>query len=168
MSVQTITFNDKSNLNVNSQVPDINKINDTDMNEIKSVVNNNAYELIDTKGAILWANSNQSADFGTAQITLSSDDYDILEWFFLGSPEDSNAIFSIRILKGYGGQVLIEGNGVFNGVNNNSFIVRNLTRVSDTQYNPSYAMYKYGTNSSYNVMNILKPIYVVGYKTGLF
>ncbi len=168
MAVQTITYNDKTNLNVNSQVPAVNKINDTDMNQIKSVVNNNATEVQNLTGTILWTNTTPSADYGTAQITLSSSDYDILEWFFLGSPEDSSAVFSIRTLKGHGGQVLIEGNGVFSGTNHNSFIIRNITYVNDTKYSPSYAMFKYGTNSSYNVLNILKPLYVVGYKNGLF
>lgn len=45
MAVQTITYDDKQYLNQNSNIPDINKINDTDMNMIKSVVNNNATEL---------------------------------------------------------------------------------------------------------------------------
>jgi len=45
MAVQTITYDDKSYLNQNSSIPDTNKVNDTDMNMIKSVVNNNANEL---------------------------------------------------------------------------------------------------------------------------
>lgn len=44
MAVQTITYDDKSYLNQNSEIADVNKINDTDMNEIKTVVNNNATE----------------------------------------------------------------------------------------------------------------------------
>lgn len=42
MAVQTITYDDKSYLNQNSSIADVNKVNDTDMNMIKSVVNNNA------------------------------------------------------------------------------------------------------------------------------
>lgn len=45
MAVQTITYANKSYINQNSGIADTNKINDTDMNEIKSVVNNNALEL---------------------------------------------------------------------------------------------------------------------------
>ncbi len=45
MAVQTITYDDKVYINQNSDIPNINKLNDTDMNEIKSVVNNNANEL---------------------------------------------------------------------------------------------------------------------------
>lgn len=45
MAVQTIGFDDKQFLNQNSDIADVNKVNDTDINEIKSVVNNNAQEL---------------------------------------------------------------------------------------------------------------------------
>lgn len=35
-----ITYADKSAINENQQIPDVNKVKDTDMNEIKNVVNN--------------------------------------------------------------------------------------------------------------------------------
>lgn len=41
-----ITYADKTAMNVNSSVPDINKVNASDMNEIKLVVNNNYTELL--------------------------------------------------------------------------------------------------------------------------
>lgn len=44
MAVQTITYGDKQFLNQNVDIPATNKVQDTDMNEIKSVVNNNATE----------------------------------------------------------------------------------------------------------------------------
>ena len=45
MAVQTITYDNKSYINQNSSIAATNKVQDTDMNEIKSVVNNNASEL---------------------------------------------------------------------------------------------------------------------------
>lgn len=45
MAIQNITYDDKSYINQNANIPNVNKVNDTDMNEIKSVVNNNATEL---------------------------------------------------------------------------------------------------------------------------
>lgn len=45
MSVQKITFTDKQQLNANASISAINKCQAVDMNEIKSVVNNNADEL---------------------------------------------------------------------------------------------------------------------------
>lgn len=41
-----ITYADKSAMNVNSTIPDINKVNASDMNEIKSVVNENYTEFL--------------------------------------------------------------------------------------------------------------------------
>lgn len=45
MAVQTITYDDKSFLNENASIADVNKCNASDMNEIKAVVNNNAQEV---------------------------------------------------------------------------------------------------------------------------
>lgn len=45
MAVQTITYGNKSYINQNPDIADTNKVNATDMNEIKSIVNNNATEL---------------------------------------------------------------------------------------------------------------------------
>ena len=45
MAVKTINYDDKQFLNENSNIADVNKVNDEDMNEIKDVVNNNANEL---------------------------------------------------------------------------------------------------------------------------
>ena len=44
MAVQTITYDNKVALNTNPDIADINKVTDNDMNEIKSVVNNNAMD----------------------------------------------------------------------------------------------------------------------------
>ena len=49
MAVSTITYTDKVTLNENASVADINKCKASDMNEIKSVVNNNATELNNLK-----------------------------------------------------------------------------------------------------------------------
>ena len=43
--VTTITYNNKVAINENPNIADVNKVKDDDMNEIKSVVNNNATEL---------------------------------------------------------------------------------------------------------------------------
>lgn len=45
MAIQTITYTDKVDLNTDSSIAAINKVVAADMNEIKSVVNNNASEL---------------------------------------------------------------------------------------------------------------------------
>ncbi len=69
MAVQTITYDNKSFLNENSDIADVNKVQDTDMNEIKSVVNNNANELNNLMPTTLYENANGT----TSNITLNDD-----------------------------------------------------------------------------------------------
>ena len=64
MAIQTITYSDKSYINQNADIPDINKVKDTDMNEIKSVVNNNASEFT------TYTTSQQNKDI-TSEITFN-------------------------------------------------------------------------------------------------
>ena len=45
MATQTITYTNKVDLYTDSSIADINKVKASDMNEIKSVVNNNANEI---------------------------------------------------------------------------------------------------------------------------
>lgn len=45
MNLQDITYSNKSYINQNANIPNTNKVNDTDMNEIKSVINSNNIEL---------------------------------------------------------------------------------------------------------------------------
>lgn len=69
MAVQTITYGDKQYLNQNADIPATNKVQDTDMNEIKSVVNNNANELNNLMPTTLYENANGT----TSNITLNDD-----------------------------------------------------------------------------------------------
>lgn len=48
--ISKITYEDKASIHVDPSVPVINKIRDVDLNEIKSVVNNNADEFTNTVG----------------------------------------------------------------------------------------------------------------------
>ena len=68
-----ITYANKVALNENAEIPDINKITDDDMNEIKAVVNNNDDELITintklTNIAELIKSSQGSIEIGDTQI----------------------------------------------------------------------------------------------------
>lgn len=64
MAVQTISYDDKSYLNQNSSIAAVNKVNDTDMNEIKSVVNNNASEVTTIENYFTFTNT-QTITTGT-------------------------------------------------------------------------------------------------------
>lgn len=63
-----ITYTDKTALNINGDIADTNKVNASDMNEIKSVVNENYTELrndIDNKNMITAVGSDQSITTNT-------------------------------------------------------------------------------------------------------
>lgn len=47
MSITKITYTDKQQLNANASIADVNKVKATDMNEIKTVANNNADNIGD-------------------------------------------------------------------------------------------------------------------------
>ena len=90
MAIQTITYDDKVALNENPSVADINKVTDDNMNEIKSVVNNNASEtstntnditsLKNLVPTILYDASTGST--GTITLSDSSANYSYLEIYF--------------------------------------------------------------------------------------
>lgn len=167
MAVQTITYGDKSYLNQNADIPATNKVQDTDMNEIKSVVNNNATEtssnttnISNITGQILWTNPNPNTAISSATtITLSSSDYDVIEVFYLQATSSSGGtLYTNRFLKGYSTRMRIH---TIDGVN----VYRTLTYSSDT----SYIIQTTTADSSVTSPQILAiPLYIVGYKTGLF
>ena len=86
MAINTITYANKSAIYTNASIPDANKVNDTDMNEIKTVVNDNATLMGDlatlnttTKSSIVGAVNEVlgylswtfvDSKTGTASITL--------------------------------------------------------------------------------------------------
>lgn len=59
MAIKTITYANKTALNTNADIPNINKVTDNDMNEIKEVVNNNATML----GNIIESGSNANGTY---------------------------------------------------------------------------------------------------------
>lgn len=169
MAVQTLTYEDKQFLNQNSDIADVNKVNDTDMNEIKSVVNNNAQEVTNITGQILWTNPNPTSSFSAQTITLNSSEYDMLEFYFKGGTTGTT-MFSEKTLKGYNTIV----NHIVNlnaGVSQPTGVrQRQATYVNDTTYTITDALTRDGGSASEPVVENqrLIPLYVIGYKTGLF
>lgn len=150
-----ITYANKVAINENAEISDINKVTDSNMNEIKAVVNNNDDELItiNTKltniaGQILWTNPNPTGDFPSQTTTLNSDDFDVYEVFYYISTE-SLQMESCKSLKGHGTRLMIPST-------NMEF--RRMNAVNDTTY-------------SFEVPSDVKfgvPVRIIGYKTGLF
>lgn len=73
MAVQTITYGDKQYLNENADIPATNKVEDTDMNEIKSVVNNNATEFNNFKQELVPTVLYENQSGSSSNITLNDD-----------------------------------------------------------------------------------------------
>lgn len=156
-----ITYATKSDINTTA-TPEVNKITAANLNEIKSAVNDNADLLSNITGTILWTNPNPTSDFSSQTITLSSDDYDVLE-FFYGYDTSGVRVVSERTIKGNGVQFDVYSTVVptrawrrrTEFVSNTSYSVGNCTRM---EYN----------QTAYNENGYCVPIYIVGYKTGLF
>lgn len=120
------------------------------------VINNKL--LKNVTGFILWENPNPTSDFSTQNITLSSSDYDVLELFYR-SDSTGGTSFSTKCLKGYGFQC------EFNSTSSTNRWVRRIDRDSDTSYNVRNCI-KVNDNTTANAQCV--PLYVVGYKTGIF
>lgn len=159
MAVQTITYGDKSYLNQNADIPATNKVQDTDMNEIKSVVNNNATELTNLAGQILWTNPSPTSSFSPQTITLSSSDYDMYEVIFYGSITGADTLTSGRIPKG--GNFFLQQ--IYNTGTGDVVRNRKIQYVSDTSMTVADGTQGNSQNNNANI-----PVYIIGYKTGLF
>ena len=115
-------------------------------------------------GTILWTNPNPISDFAEQEITLNDDDYDLLEWIYL---DDKNVggYSSIKNPKGTNAKLnslfTYEGN-VYNGN-------RICTYQSDISYLVGASVgYSNSNNSTQVSTSQCIPIYIIGYKTGLF
>lgn len=156
MAVQTITYANKTALNLNPDVDAVNKCQATDLNEIKSVVNNNATELSNYSYdvAVLWTNPSPTSRFAQQTITLSSDNYDLLLWLF--STNDANNMY----ISFY----TIKGKGVYaSWVYSSNFLAREVTRTTDTTFLVKGGLHNGNTENQYVI-----PQYVIGFKYNIF
>ena len=111
-------------------------------------------------GEIKWTNTSPSSSFPSQQITLSDDNYDFLDWYFLDSSR--MFVFYTRTLKGYGGQAEYHSTSAWDRL-----WTRRINYNSDTKYTLDNSV-KWSTNSAVAENNQLIPLYVIGYKTDLF
>ena len=166
MAVQNITYDDKSYLNENSSIADVNKVKDTDMNMIKSVVNNNATEtsnnttnISNITGQILWTNLSPTSSFTPQTISLNSSNYDMYECIFYGSVTMADTLSTGRIPKGTNFFLL----QTYNTGSGDRTRNRKIQYVSDTSMTVTEGTQAGETNNNSNI-----PAYIIGYKTGLF
>jgi len=163
-SLTNLTTTDKS-----SVVDAINEVNGkTDTNATNLSTTNT--KVANITGTILWTNPTPNVDFGQQQITLSSDDYDELEFYFNVS-KTGNKIYTCKTLKGYGGDVntiteLNENVSQYTG-----FRQRHINYIDDTHYQIANCLTRKNTSGQTTPdveNNDFIPLYVIGYKTGIF
>lgn len=168
-----ITYENKETLNAQPSIADKNKVSSNDMNEIKTVVNNNDDTLnaqgtliTNITGTILWTNSNPTGNFNPQNITLSSSDYDMLEIFYIDY-QSTKRMMSVRAIKQKNillNSLFIFNNGLYMGERPITYTNATTLSVEDCK--------KIIDNNSIitpaNANNWLIPQYIIGYKTGLF
>lgn len=130
-------------------------INASNLNKMENGIYDNsvAIETINAsinniKGTVLWTNPSPTSTFAEQTITLSSNDFDIYEIFYYVATSNEQ-IMTTKSLKGHGTRIVIP---------TGNFEYRTVVSNSDTSYT---------INSISNNENGV-PIYVIGYKTGLF
>ena len=132
-------------------------INEKLNKEILESINENKTEINNLKGKILWTNPNPTtAITSDITITLSSDDYDMIEIHFRQNAADERG-YAQRVRKGISARIfapVVVSGGV-------AIQYRNINRNSDTSY--TIATISTGGYNDYII-----PTHIVGYKTGLF
>ena len=115
-------------------------------------------EINNLKGQILWTNPSPTSDFSAQAITLSSNDYDMYEIIYYSSITQAVQMTTGKIKKGenlyltqtyYDAQVRV--------------------RQREVNYNSDLSLNVQEAKNNGSTQNTdLIPIYVIGYKTGLF
>ena len=175
MAIQTIQYQNKVALNTNPEIADINKCNASDMNEIKSVVNNNANNIGDlsnletsdtsslvdainsTVPKVLWQNNNTTTNFAAQTVTLSEpiENFRYYTAIFIHATDNTFSI-STTAKVGYNARVSAPGAALMNN--------RSITNISGTSCtfsdNKEYPTYG-GSDRTAN--NRLIPFQIIGH-----
>ncbi len=126
--------------------------------------NSMAYSCAYINGTLLWTNPDPTSAFVGQEITLNSSDYDVYEIVYTAARSSDNRNYtSGKIRKG------IRYNALFVATvqATPSMVARGMTDITATTmtFGNGYA----GTVSSMSSSNdVAVPLYVIGYKTGLF
>ena len=123
--------------------------------------NTNAINGVSTNlgGTILWTNSNPTSNFGNQTITLNSDDYDLYEIIYQQSTSNNRTLNSGKI-KPLTGTILHYSTSL------NYYRATSQTDKKSMSFDEGNSCYSYAQATANN--QIIIPLYVIGYKTGLF
>jgi hypothetical protein len=124
--------------------------------------NKSEYETLKrVNGTILWQNPNPNAEFQSQNITLNSNDYDCYEIIYLQDVSTPRIFNTGKILKGHG--TILDFQAMLPHY-------RAVNYVSDTtlQINEGVDVYYTSPASTVASNTTCVPLYIIGYKTGLF
>lgn len=113
-------------------------------------------------GKILWTNESPTSNMTTRNITLSSGDYDVLEIFYK-SAYNQNTIKTVKMLKNY--NTIMTSYSV--NFSSTSYFMRAINYVDATTLTIGSGYSLNPTSKTQNDGTCI-PLYVIGYKTGLF
>lgn len=164
MAIQTIGYANKVTLNDNTDVADVNKVKADDMNEIKSVVNNNANEFINKLPVTLF--ENQSGSYSNIVLNDSAANYSKLYIETKGLQYTDYIKDGFLVIDNPNGKTVSTSNTFYNFSNNQIYVVDTIFTISGTSITISGnqagtvgAASAYGGNG--NCLGITK---VLGYK----
>lgn len=116
-------------------------------------------------GKLLWTNPYPKAGFTSQKVTFKDNDYDILEIYFVNSTSQ-NYMQSQKFIKKWSGRI---ADVETHGSTVSSITMRNVTyNASDDSYTFSSGLCQFSNGQQYDSNDRVVPIYIVGYKTGLF
>jgi hypothetical protein len=151
------------------QIGSLSNLETTNKTSLVGAINENKENIDNIKGKILWTNSNPSTSFADQDVSLTSDDYDLLEIFF-NQGTTNTACWSARAIKGYGTQLIVTTNLNEGFAQTTGTRLRVVNYISDTTLHIGNCLTRDGAGSVTPTVNNtgLIPMYIVGYKTGLF
>ena len=167
-----ITYADKVALNVNSNIADINKVNASDMNEIKQVVNDNAntldnkisntygtsqtegysQEYINSRRTTLYENDTWSGNQGDITLSDSTANYDYLEIFYATRSLGGEGYKSVKIANPNGKTIDLDM-VIRKADDNVMYFISNLYNISGTTLTLKAIGSSYVYNNSSNNVN---------------
>lgn len=159
-NTSNIATNTNDIATINGNMGNLSNLITDDKTSLVNAINEIDNKEIGITGHILWTNPNPTNSFSPQNITLSSGDYDELTIFYKKT-NNENKLDSIQIIKGYGTDL--------EHIDSGTLFSRNVVYLSDT----SYQFYDGkillpGSSSPTNDNTRCVPIYIIGYKTGLF
>lgn len=115
------------------------------------------------QGKILWQNPNpNSSQAGWQNITLSSNDYDVLEWYFQPKVNE-NQLTCVRTLKGWKPCMSVG----YCGTSGVVYRDRNANRIDDVTFQLEDGRTATGASARTTDNNCCVLTYIVGYKIGI-